>query len=315
MTSLDLSLPCPAENLALDEALLDAAEAGALGESLRFWESPVHFVVVGYANKVSTEVNAAECGRLGIPILRRCSGGGTVLQGPGVLNYSLVLRIAEGTPLAGITSANQFIMQRNADALTKSLRAVEQMEPHDEHSLSPSEGERPGVRGEENRKPLNIERHEVASSQKPVATANPLTLIPSPLPKGRGRTDLHPPLLVQVQGHTDLAINGLKFSGNAQRRKRSHLLFHGAILLNLDISLLEEVLPMPTLQPDYRARRPHRDFLTQLSISASLVKQALTIAWAADKPAPLEACWPGWRDAVNDLVTERYSTANWNLRV
>ena len=57
MKVLDLTLPTPAENLACDEALLDAAESGAGGEALRFWESPVHFVVVGYANKVATEVN------------------------------------------------------------------------------------------------------------------------------------------------------------------------------------------------------------------------------------------------------------------
>ena len=252
MTLLDISLRIPAENLALDEALLDAAEAGALGESLRFWESPVHFVVVGYANKISTEVNEAACARLGIPILRRCSGGGTVLQGPGVLNYSLVLRIAEGTPMAGITSANQFIMQRNAEAMTSLLNT----------------------------------QH---------ATRNT-------------------PHAVQVQGHTDLAIGGLKFSGNAQRRKRDHLLFHGAILLNLNLDLLEEVLPMPTLQPNYRAHRSHRDFLTQLSVPTDSVKQALRAAWSANEPLELDSRWPAWHESVSSLVAGKYSAEAWNLR-
>ena len=57
MNLLDLTLPSPAENLALDEALLDAAETGNSNETLRFWESPTPFVVVGYANKIQTEVN------------------------------------------------------------------------------------------------------------------------------------------------------------------------------------------------------------------------------------------------------------------
>ena len=57
-----------------DEALLESAEAGESGEVLRFWESPVHFVVVGYANKVASEVNLPACEARGIPILRRCSG-------------------------------------------------------------------------------------------------------------------------------------------------------------------------------------------------------------------------------------------------
>ena len=38
---------------------------------------------------------------------------------------------------------------------------------------------------------------------------------------------------VEVQGHTDLAINSLKFSGNSQRRKERFLLFHGVFLAEL----------------------------------------------------------------------------------
>ena len=58
MKLLDLTLPTPAENLACDEALLNQAEANG-GEILRFWEPREHFVVVGYANKVGTEVDVA----------------------------------------------------------------------------------------------------------------------------------------------------------------------------------------------------------------------------------------------------------------
>ena len=121
MKVLDLTLPTPAENLACDEALLDAAEAAQSGEILRFWESPEHFVVLGYANKVATEVNTAACEVRGIPVLRRCSGGGTVVQGPGCLNYALVLRITEGGPTRNISAANQFIMERNRTAIDSTL--------------------------------------------------------------------------------------------------------------------------------------------------------------------------------------------------
>ena len=107
----------PAENLACDEALLDWCETGAGTEVLRFWESAEHFVVVGYADKVYTEVNIEACERKGIPVYRRCSGGGTVLQGPGCLNYTLVLRITDDGPFRNITSANRLIMQRNRTAI------------------------------------------------------------------------------------------------------------------------------------------------------------------------------------------------------
>src|SRR3989442_6260317 len=90
---LDLTLPTHAENLACDEALLDWCDERDGPEVLRFWEPRQHFVVVGYGNRVEREVNVAACHELSIPVLRRCSGGGTVLQGPGCLDYSLILPI------------------------------------------------------------------------------------------------------------------------------------------------------------------------------------------------------------------------------
>ncbi len=117
MKYLDLTLPTPAENLACDEALLDWCEESGAPEILRFWESPEHFVVVGYANKIMSEVNVAECEENKIPIQRRCTGGGTVLQGQGSLNYSLVLKVSDYRPLQSISATNQFILRRNQLAL------------------------------------------------------------------------------------------------------------------------------------------------------------------------------------------------------
>ena len=62
---------------------------------------------------------------------------------------------------------------------------------------------------------------------------------------------------VVIRGHTDLAVvrGGLelKFSGNAQRRRRQFLLFHGTILTHFDLTLVERVLRFPSKVPDYRA--------------------------------------------------------------
>jgi lipoate-protein ligase A len=117
MKWFNLNLPSPAENLAGDEVLLDNCEAGHGEETLLFWEPRETFVVVGYANKVATEVNVAVCEAKGIPIFRRCSGGGTVVQMPGGLNYSLILRINETGPTRNIATANQFIMEKNRDVI------------------------------------------------------------------------------------------------------------------------------------------------------------------------------------------------------
>src|SRR5262245_45369094 len=95
MKLLDLTLPSPAENVALDEALLEAAEAGELAdEVLRFWESPEPLVVVGRSSKIEQEVDSAACRSAGVSVLRRASGGAAIVAGPGCLMYAVVLRYA-----------------------------------------------------------------------------------------------------------------------------------------------------------------------------------------------------------------------------
>lgn len=77
-----------AANLAVDDELLErAAEDGRT--LLRLWwgEGPV--VVVGHSEVLEVVADLAACERLGVPVLRRRSGGGTVLQTCDVLNYSL----------------------------------------------------------------------------------------------------------------------------------------------------------------------------------------------------------------------------------
>ena len=86
---------------------------------------------------------------------------------------------------------------------------------------------------------------------------------------------------VEFRGHTDLAIGGLKFAGNAQRRHQRFLLFHGSFLLHLDIGLLEKILPLPSRQPDYRVNRSHADFLMNLRVPDYKIKAALIKAWDA----------------------------------
>ncbi len=247
MNCCDLSLSTPEENLACDEVLLDLCEettrnssssSRPAGEVLRFWETTRYFVVVGYANKVATEVNQAFCRREGIPILRRSTGGGTVVQGPGALNYSLILNFDSSGPLQSISSTNRFILERNRQALSRAL----------------------------------------------------------------GRE-------VEIHGHTDLAIGGVKFAGNAQRRRSHSLLFHGSLLLDFDISLIEQALPMPSRQPDYRKGRRHSDFLLNLRVPASQIKASLAEAWSATSllhDLPIAN--------IAELARNKYSSNAWNLK-
>jgi lipoate-protein ligase A len=119
MKVLDLGRLSPAADLAVDEVLLDLCEEGAGDEVLRFWEPASPFVVLGHSCRVDEDVRTEACKARGISILRRHSGGGTVLQMPGCLNYSLVLRIDERGPLETITGTNSFVMSRVCRALQK----------------------------------------------------------------------------------------------------------------------------------------------------------------------------------------------------
>lgn len=238
MTLLDLTLPSPEENLALEEALLDAAETGQSGEVLRFWESPTPFVVVGYANKVATEVNIAACAAHSIPILRRCSGGGTVVQGPGCQNYAVILRITEHGPTRSISTANAYVMERTRHAISQLLSPDSQL---------------------------------------------------------------------RVAGHTDLVLGNIKFSGNAQRRRKNFLLFHGSLLLNFHLPLVSELLNMPSLQPDYRASRSHEAFIMNLQLPAAVVKHALASEWEANEIGQT-------RPVVPSELVQKYHTTEWNRK-
>mgnify|MGYP001169447765 FL=1 len=86
MKTLDHSLSEPAHNLACVEILLDEVNGEQREPVLRFWEPNRHFAVVGYGNSIERECNIEAYSRLRIPILRRITGDGTVLLGPGCLN-------------------------------------------------------------------------------------------------------------------------------------------------------------------------------------------------------------------------------------
>src|SRR4051794_13957499 len=111
MHLLDLTLPTAATNLALDEALLLEADAGRGGEVLRLWEWPTPAVVLGAGCRLAEDVDEAACARDGVPVLRRSSGGGTVLLGAGCLCYSLVLSYARDAALREIRPSYRFTLE------------------------------------------------------------------------------------------------------------------------------------------------------------------------------------------------------------
>ena len=50
-----------------------------------------------------------------------------------------------------------------------------------------------------------------------------------------------------------------------------HLLYHGTVLYDFNLELIDECLTMPPRVPDYRASRDHRDFVTNLPLVAAAI--------------------------------------------
>lgn len=126
MHLLDLTLDTPAENLALDEALLEEAEeSGEPRELLRIWESSQTAVVLGRSSRIGDEACREECLRRGVPILRRASGGAAVVIGPGCLMYGVVLSYQLRPELAMLDEAHRFVLGRVADGVRQAVPDVE----------------------------------------------------------------------------------------------------------------------------------------------------------------------------------------------
>lgn len=80
-------------------------------------------------------------------------------------------------------------------------------------------------------------------------------------------------------GVADLALDGRKVSGNAQRRRRRAALVHGTVLYALDGGLAQRVLGRAPRPPAYRAGRSHAEFLGNVPAGAAAIKEALRSAW------------------------------------
>jgi lipoate-protein ligase A len=232
---LELTLPGAADNLALDEALLLQAEAGEAGEVLRLWEWPCPAIVLGSGCKLVEDVNVEACNGDGVPVLRRSSGGGTVLLGTGCLCFSLVLAYSRAEALTEIRPSYAWILQRVIEGL--------------------------GVPG------------------------------------------------VEQAGISDLMLDGRKFSGNAQQRKRNHLLHHGTILYDMDLAAVGRYLRQPARQPEYRHNREHGAFVRNLDLGRDELTERLRHAWSAHVRRD---DWPG--EMVRRLVQEKYALREWTER-
>ena len=104
-----------AMNMAIDEAIL-LAQQGQPNPTLRFYEWSSPAFSFGYFQDIASEVDVEACGADGIELVKRMTGGGTVVHG-WELTYTLVLPRTAAE--MGISEVYQCIGQSLAKAFQK----------------------------------------------------------------------------------------------------------------------------------------------------------------------------------------------------
>ncbi len=166
--------------------------------AMELYESQELRVVLGRSCSAERDVHMETCAAERVAVVRRESGGGTILLGPGCLVYSVHISLQEHPAYTSIERSYELL-------LGELIRVLD-------------------------------------------------------LPD------------LTIEG-SDVFYQGRKFSGNAQRRTRNHLLHHGTILYEtFDLTDIERLLCEPARQPAHRNGKTHAQFLTKLP----LTKEELT---------------------------------------
>ncbi|MGO9470573.1 MAG: biotin/lipoate A/B protein ligase family protein [Isosphaeraceae bacterium] len=124
MQCFDLTCSRVEEDLALDEALLIEADGSNGPAVLRFWEPRHNAVVLGASRTIRDDVLVEACRVDGVPVLRRSSGGGTVVVGPGVLNVAFVLPETRAPGLWAVDAAHRYVLERLAESMARAGQPV-----------------------------------------------------------------------------------------------------------------------------------------------------------------------------------------------
>jgi len=111
----------PGLNLALDEALLLAANDEQEAETLRLWRNN-NCVVLGRRENAALEVNLEEAAKHGTKIARRFTAGGTVYHDLGNLNWTLIFH--RDTEVFSQWSSMREMFEALSEPLVKALTDV-----------------------------------------------------------------------------------------------------------------------------------------------------------------------------------------------
>ena len=104
------------EHLARDWQLFQSVESEASDHRYRIWSVHEPVVVAGRSNRLEDWVNLDACRRDGVPVLRRFSGGGAVVLGPGCVNYAVAISLVSRPELNDVVASLCFVLQNIVSA-------------------------------------------------------------------------------------------------------------------------------------------------------------------------------------------------------
>lgn len=170
--------------------LPDAALLKQEGEAVMVWQPDENVLVLGQSNHPEISLNQEAVLRDRVRVVKRSSGGETVILSPETLVISAIFQTETfGNPSFYFKKMNGKIMA-----------ALEQL----------------GIRG------------------------------------------------LEQKGISDISVQNRKILGSSIYRHRSALMYHAVLNINESPATMERYLAHPSKEPDYRAGRSHKDFVTSL---------------------------------------------------
>ncbi|MBI4390076.1 MAG: lipoate--protein ligase family protein [Nitrospinae bacterium] len=203
-------------NMATDHAILQAVEDGMAPPTLRLygWSAPT--LTVGYSQQIGQDVDEARCRELGIPVVRRPTGGRAVLHHLEI-SYCVVAPVNHPRFPPGLRGTFKVI----ANALTLCLDEL-------------------GIPGENDGRG----RREAVALWEP-GTAD--SVKSGKHGKVNGASSRSPACFASFN-RFEVAVGQKKLIGSAQRRTRRAFLQHGSALLDLDRELLNSLFRFKNIE-------------------------------------------------------------------
>ncbi|NBD25484.1 lipoate--protein ligase family protein [Paenibacillus glycinis] len=302
----------PAENMAIDEAMLTAHQEGRVPPTVRFYGWSPATLSIGYFQQADKEVDREALRERGLGFVRRATGGRAVLHDR-ELTYSIVVSEDYAGIPASVAEAYRVLSmglligfrELGLDAKMTGLGEAEDgadaeaTSPLPDSAAGQADAEAPSLLADS-----AAGHHDTAGAARRAASA----------------------ACFDAPSKYELVVEGRKIAGSAQMRAKGVILQHGSILLELDADQLFEVLRFAG--PEEKERMKRLFERKAVAINACLRKkgrQPVTIArleqvfragFAEGLGAELAASGlTAYEIELADrLAREKYAAESWNLR-